>query len=41
MRKLVNSTKSDFMKARGVGPKRAERIDLVRKQVVKLLVTNN
>lgn len=41
LRKLVNSTKSNFMKARGIGTERAERLDHVRKQLVKLLVTNN
>lgn len=41
LRKLVNSTTSDFLKARGIGTERAERLDHVRKQLVELLVTNN
>lgn len=39
--KLVNSTTSDFMKAREIGTERAERLDHVRKQLVELLVTHN
>lgn len=41
LRKLVNSKKSDFIQARGIGTEKSEKLDLVRKQLVELLVTNN